>query len=132
MGRLDDLRVEAGGAAEVGQHGGHAALAQGAILRIVGAIDDAAPPAASGACTSVVGGVSARRGDRRSVFPPAQPCRLFLHTSVGWSSASWNSRISARFFCASGVSGGIFPSGGSTISEVRRPVGLCVVKMASL
>jgi len=28
-------------------------------------------------------------------------------------------RRSAFLFCASGVSGGIFPSGGSTINEVR-------------
>ena len=39
-------------------------------------------------------------------------------------SASRYSRSVSIFFCASGVSGGILPSGGSTTSEVRRPVGL--------
>src|SRR4029450_9010741 len=41
-GRLDDLEIETGVAAEVGQHRRHAALAETAILRTVGAIDRAA------------------------------------------------------------------------------------------
>src|SRR5512138_3553552 len=41
-GRLDDLEIETGVAAEIGQHCRHAALAETAILRIVGSIDRAA------------------------------------------------------------------------------------------
>src|SRR5262245_5616586 len=40
-GRLDDLEIETGVAAEVRQHRRHAALAEAAILRIVGSIDRA-------------------------------------------------------------------------------------------
>jgi hypothetical protein len=46
-GRLDDLEIETGVAAEVGQHRSHAALAEAAILRTVGSIDRAASRSAA-------------------------------------------------------------------------------------
>ena len=97
VGRLDDLREEAGRATEVGQHGRHAALAQRPILgpseRLM------APPPAAPVRRDSTGGTSARRGDGGPYFPPSQPGSLFLQTSVACRSASWNSRISCRRFC---------------------------------
>jgi hypothetical protein len=66
---------------------------------------------------------SARRGDGvGSYFPPLQRTDLPLQVSVDCSSARRNSRSAAGVFRASGVSRGIRPSGGSTISDVRAPM----------
>ena len=64
MGRLDDLRKEAGGAAEVRQDGGHAPLAERSILGTVGPIDGAAARRAGGQVVR-----------RRFGAPPATPVR---------------------------------------------------------
>ena len=55
-------------------------------------------------------------------LPPEVPC----------NNASRYSFLSAILFCASAVSGGIRPSGGSMIIDVRRPVRRCDVKTAAL
>ena len=47
-----------------------------------------------------------------------------IQTYVACSSAAWNSRMTSLRFIASVVSGGMRPSGGSVINDVRRPVGL--------
>src|SRR5262249_34664446 len=62
-GRLDDLEIKTGVAAEIGQHRSHAALAEAAILRIVRSIDRAAPGAKAARCTD-------RDVVRRNLGPP--------------------------------------------------------------
>src|SRR5215471_9092752 len=69
------------------------------------------------------GGGSARRGEGvGSYLPPLQVGYLILQVSVACIRVRRNSRSAAAVFRASGVSGGIRPSGGSTISDVRAPV----------
>ena len=55
-----------------------------------------------------------------SYLPPLQARSLFLQVSVACSRARRNSRSAAAAFCASGVSGGIRPLGGSTITRRAR------------
>ena len=55
-------------------------------------------------------------------FPPAHAVELFLHVSVACSSATRKARSAAARSVASGVIDGTRPSGGSTMSDVRRPV----------
>src|SRR3954463_13020275 len=93
----------------------------------------APPPPPTAALYTYAGGVSFRRGDGVGTYlPPAHAGILFLHSSVACIRASVYSRIASRFFCSSAVSGGILPSGGSTIIEVRLPVRRCEVKTAEL
>ena len=49
-----------------------------------------------------------------------------LHASTDCMRASMKSRISRIRFCTSGVRRGILPSAGSTMSDVRGPIGLLV------
>ena len=67
------------------------------------------------------GGGSVRRTEGvGSYSPPAQAANPFRHVSVDRSSASRNSRSAVARACASSVSGGLLPFGGSTINDVRR------------
>src|SRR5215813_12028369 len=119
--RLDDSTEAAKKIAEVWQRSTDAALTLVAILGTVGPIDPAARS------TQIYRGrlVSSRR--HGSVLA-AGAARVFVPASCGWrKSASWNSRRASRVFWASDVSRGILPSGGSTMSEVRRPTGKCTV-----
>src|SRR5258707_15057641 len=67
-----------------------------------------------------------------SYVPPIHSGDLFLQLSVDYNRVRRNSRSAAAIFCASGVSRGIRPSGGSTISDVRAPTCLLDTKTAWL
>src|SRR6266567_3277375 len=58
------------------------------------------------------GGASNRLGEGGPYFPPAHAGSLFLHTSVACRRASVYSSSRLLRCCASGVRGGILPSGG--------------------
>src|SRR5262245_4528245 len=83
-GRLDDLEIEAGIAAEVGQHRSHAALAEAAILRIVGSIDGAAAGAtAAGRAHRYVERRDFASSWRRRAVLSAFTTRQFVLTQIG-------------------------------------------------
>ena len=109
--RLHDSPV----AAEVGQHGAHAALRP--CCGLPDRRCDSCDPCCRAAASPPVVATAVRTCRRRR--PP--PCSC---TSRSVAAARAGTRAPAVPLRRLGVSGGIRPSGGSTMSDVRRPVGL--------
>jgi hypothetical protein len=107
--------------AEGRQAAGQASFAKAKIFGPIGAVDD---PVAHDLRGEVVGGGSLRRGETGPGVTPKQAmsCER-LHASTDCMSASMNWRMSRIRVCTAAVSGGIRPSGGSTMSDVRGPIG---------